>query len=66
MIQIYADDAKVYNLELEREIFQNDVLIYDSRLEEYDLLELTVTTGLNVGGTAEIVMPPASDPVAST
>ena len=41
MIQVYADDR----------------LVYDSRLEELDLLGLTVTTGLNVGGTAEIVMP---------
>lgn len=42
MIQVYAD---------------ND-LIYDSRLEDLSLLGLTVTVGLNVGGTAEIVMPP--------
>lgn len=42
MIQVYADN----------------VLAYDSRLEEYDLLGLKVTTGLNKGGTAEIVMPP--------
>ena len=41
MIQVYADDT----------------LVYDSRLEEYDLIGLTVTTGLNVGGTASIVMP---------
>ena len=41
MIQIYADG----------------VLTYDSRLEDYDLLELKVTTGLNKGGTAEIKMP---------
>lgn len=40
MIQVYADG----------------VLVYDSRLEEYDLVGLKVTTGLNVGGTAEIVM----------
>ncbi len=40
MIQVYADGA----------------LVYDSRLEEYDLVGLKVTTGLNVGGTAEIVM----------
>ena len=45
MIQVYADDR----------------LAYDSRLEKYDLLALKVTTGLNVGGTAEIVMP-ASHP----
>jgi phage minor structural protein len=41
MIQIYADD----------------VLAYDSRLEDYDLLQLPVTTALNKGGTAEITMP---------
>lgn len=41
MIQIYADDA----------------LIYDSRVEEHDLIGLTITTGLNKGGTAEITMP---------
>ena len=42
MIQVYADNA----------------LVYDSRLEDYGLLGLTVTTGLNKGGTASIVMPP--------
>ena len=42
MIQVYADGA----------------LIYDSRLEDYSLLGLTVTAGLNKGGTASIVMPP--------
>ena len=42
MIQIYADG----------------VLVYDSRLEEYDLQVLKVTRALNKGGTAEIVMPP--------
>lgn len=41
MIQVYADGA----------------LVYDSRLESLDLVGLKVTTGLNVGGTAEIVMP---------
>lgn len=41
MIQVYADDK----------------LAYDNRLEEYDLQGLKATTGLNVGGTAEIVMP---------
>ena len=41
MIQLYADNR----------------LAYDSRLEEYDLEKLTATTGLNVGGTAEIVLP---------
>ena len=41
MIQVYADDR----------------LVYDSRLEDYSLLELTVTAGLNKGGTATLVMP---------
>ena len=42
MIQIYADD----------------VLAYDSRLDEYKLLNLNTTEGLNKAGTATIVMPP--------
>lgn len=42
MLQLYADGA----------------VAYDSRLEEYALLGLKTTTGLNKGGTAEIVMPP--------
>ncbi len=33
-------------------------LAYDSMLEEYDLMGLKIEHGLNVGGTAEIVMPP--------
>ena len=33
-------------------------VMYDSRLEEYSLLGLTVTAGLNKAGTASIVMPP--------
>lgn len=41
MIQVYADG----------------VLVYDSRLEDYGLEGLTVTSGMNVGGTAEIIMP---------
>ena len=41
MIQIYADGA----------------LAYDSRLESHDLVDLKVTSGLNVGGTAIITMP---------
>lgn len=48
MIQVYADST----------------LVYDNRLEDYDLRGLRVTTGLNVGGTAEIVMP-ASHPAYS-
>jgi phage minor structural protein len=43
MIQIYADGA----------------LAYDSRLEDYDLQGLKVTSGLNKGGTAEIILPPS-------
>lgn len=42
MIQIKADGA----------------IVYDSRLEDYDLAGLTTTTGVNKGGTASIVMPP--------
>ena len=41
MIQVYADG----------------VLVYDNRLEDYALLGLTCTQGLNKGGTASIVMP---------
>lgn len=41
MIQVYADNQ----------------LVYDSRLEDYALLGLTVTAGLNKGGTASIIMP---------
>ena len=41
MIQVYADD----------------LLVYDSRLEDYALLALSVTAGLNKGGTATITMP---------
>lgn len=39
------------------QVYTDGVLAYDSRLEGYDLLGLTITTGLNKGGTAEIVMP---------
>lgn len=40
------------------QIYTDGVLAYDSRLEEYELLGLTITTGLNKGGTAQIVIPP--------
>lgn len=40
------------------QVFADSTLVYDSRREEYDLMGLRVTYGLNVGGTAEIVMPP--------
>ena len=39
------------------QVYTDDLLAYDSRLEDYSLLGLTVTTGLNKGGTASIVMP---------
>lgn len=42
MLQLYADGA----------------VVYDSRLEEYAILGLKTTTGLNKGGTAEIILPP--------
>ena len=42
MIQVYADEA----------------LVYDSRLNGYELLELKRTGGLNKAGTATITMPP--------
>ena len=41
MIQVYADGG----------------LVYDSRLDGNELEGLTVTSGLNVGGTASLVMP---------
>lgn len=40
------------------QVFTDGVLAYDSRLEEYDLAGLKATRGLNIGGTAEIIMPP--------
>lgn len=39
------------------QIFADGALAYDSRLEAYDLAGLSVTNGLNKGGTAEIIMP---------
>lgn len=39
------------------QMYLDGVLAYDSRLEDYSLLGLTVTAGLNKGGTASIVMP---------
>ena len=39
------------------QIFADGVLAYDSRLEDYDLEGLKVTSGLNKGGSAEIIMP---------
>ena len=40
------------------QVYTDGVLAYDTRLEDYDLQGLKITTGLNKGGTAEIVMPP--------
>lgn len=40
------------------QIFADGVTAYDSRLEEYDIQGLTITTGINKGGTAEIILPP--------
>lgn len=39
------------------QIYANDELTYDSRVEDYDLLGLKITNGINKGGTAEITMP---------
>ena len=39
------------------QVFADDKLIYDSRLEETDLLALKATRTLNSGGKAEIAMP---------
>ena len=33
-------------------------VMYDSRLEEYRLLGLTVTAGLNKAGPAALILPP--------
>jgi len=40
------------------QVFADESLVYDSRLDTYSLLGLTATAGLNVGGTAKIIMPP--------
>jgi phage minor structural protein len=40
------------------EIYADGKLVSDSRLEECDLIGLKRTSGLNKGGTAEIIMPP--------
>lgn len=39
------------------QLFSDGILTYDSRMEEYALEGLKTTTGLNKGGTAEIIMP---------
>ena len=41
-VQVYADDA----------------LVYSSGLDEYELLELTVTNNINTTGVATLTMPP--------
>lgn len=38
-------------------VYADGVLAYDSMLEDYDLDGLKATHGLNIGGTAEIIMP---------
>lgn len=39
-------------------VYAGDALVYDSRLEKYDLMGLKSTGGLNKGGTLELIMPP--------
>lgn len=39
------------------QVFADDALAYDSRLENYNLVGLKVTNGISIGGTASIVMP---------
>lgn len=39
------------------QVFADDALVYDSRLEVYDLVSLKVTNGISIGGTASIVLP---------
>lgn len=41
------------------QLFLDDKLIYSPFLDGYELQGLTATVGVNKGGTAEIVMPPA-------
>ena len=50
-------DEPIYTSFTGVRIYADDALAYDARLEEYDLVGLKVTTGLNVGGTAEIILP---------
>lgn len=38
-------------------VYADGALVYDSQLEDYDLVGLKVTHGLNVGGTAELILP---------
>ena len=39
-------------------VYADDTLVYDSRLDDYRLLGLTVDVGVNIGGTANILLPP--------
>ncbi|MBE6976216.1 MAG: hypothetical protein E7439_03340 [Ruminococcaceae bacterium] len=39
-------------------VYADETLIYDSRQEELELSSLKVTTALNLGGTAEFILPP--------
>lgn len=40
------------------QVYADDELVYDSRLDDYGLAGLKVTLALNKGGAAEIIMPP--------
>lgn len=39
-------------------VYADDTLVYDSRLDDYRLLGLTVDVGVSIGGTANLVLPP--------
>lgn len=40
------------------QVLADDRVVYDSRLDDYKLLGLTVTTALNKAGAASLIMPP--------
>jgi phage minor structural protein len=40
------------------QVYADDQLVYDNRHDDYKLLALTSTSGLNKGGTATLTMPP--------
>lgn len=40
------------------QVYADERLVFDSRLEQYKLLGLKTTSGLNKSGTAELIMPP--------
>ena len=46
------------------QVYADEILAYDSRLEDYNLLALQVSNGLNKAGTATIKMPPDHPPRA--